>query len=194
MCSRPTLQSGHRGVGVAAPGVGLEEDRLAEAHARPSLCRGVAADELVCRAAGGQRFRHRADVRLRPVVHATRRRQQVLAGVLFQLAPQRQRLLSEGDVEGVGVGEPEDPRAAVRAAELVAGLEPFEKHHRPAFPRQPPSGRRPHCPAADHNDVTVHQRHSSSMASLYPVESGFECRTVSTKFRWRWDSTMPNDV
>jgi hypothetical protein len=46
--------------------------------------------------------------------------EQRLAGLVLELAPEGQGLLRQPNVLGLGVGEPEDPRASVARATVVA--------------------------------------------------------------------------
>jgi hypothetical protein len=87
------------------------------------------------------------------VVHAAGQVEQVLAGVVLQLAPPGQRGPGQVDVLGVVVGEAEDAGAAVGAAPHVARLEALEEGDRTTPPDEVPGGGRAHGPGPHHDDV-----------------------------------------
>src|SRR5205823_3611383 len=75
-----------------------------------------------------------------------------LAGFGFELPPEAERLLREPHVLGLRVGEPEDPRAPVARAPIVADPELLVDRHLMAAALQRPARGKTHHPSADHRD------------------------------------------
>src|SRR5687767_1101405 len=80
-------------------------------------------------------------------VHAAGAQQQRLARFGLELVPEAECLLSELDILGSGVGDPDHARRAVRAAILMAEGELLEEADTMPGPRQPPGRRAAHRPA-----------------------------------------------
>ena len=153
---------GDRGRGEAAAGLGVEQDELVEAHAGPAVDGGRRSEHLaghpLADERGGDRLHHRGGA----VVDPPGQLEQGAAGVGLELPPERQGLLRHAHVVGVVVGVPEDASGAVRAAAVVAGLEPLEQHHVMAAPGEPPRGGRAHGPGSDDDDVGAHAQTGGS--------------------------------
>jgi len=116
----------------------------------------------------------------RPEVQAAGGQYQVLAGLVRELPPQRLRLAGQPDVERIGVGAPEDPGAAVRAAAPVPGLERLQDRHRaPAAGYRPRRGR-PGQPCSDDHHVHPVSAHGSTVSPAdrlrRPVKAGIRRR------------------
>ena len=79
-----------------------------ERHPRPPLVRGVGREPLACGATDAECRLGCLDYRRISVVEATRRVEQRHAGIVLELAPQRQRELGERDVLRIWIGETED--------------------------------------------------------------------------------------
>jgi hypothetical protein len=89
------------------------------------------------------------------IVDAAGRDQQFGAGLVFELSPQGLGPPSQVDIGGIGIGQPENPGASMRATALVASLELLQQDDVPAPPGQPPRRGRPHGPGADNYDLAV---------------------------------------
>jgi len=76
-----------------------------------------------------------------------------LAALGFQLAPERERLLSEADVVVFRVGEPEDPRATVARAAIVTERELLVDDGLVAAAPERPGRGQAHYPRADDCDL-----------------------------------------
>src|SRR5580693_2811174 len=88
----------------------------------------------------------------RAEVDPARGQDELLPCLVGQLPPESLRLPGQLDVERVGVGPPENPGAAVRAAAPVPGLERLQDHCRtPAAGQRPRRGRSGQARSDDHH-------------------------------------------
>ena len=118
---------------------------------RVAALRLVAVEPLPGHAAGFERVRRALLERLHDFDQPVQLEQR-LAALGFQLAPQCQRLLREPDVLGLGIREPEDPRAAVARAVVVADAELLVDGDFDTPPLQCPARRQAHDAATDDGD------------------------------------------
>ncbi len=150
-------QRGDAAVGVEQRGVGLvEADGLRrQVELREALGDRLAVERFEWHAHGRQRRAQRREPRLagRTELEAAGREQQTLAGLRLQRAPERQRGPRQLDILRLRVGQPEDPRAAVRAAALVPERELLEQQDAPAVSGQVVGRRAAHHTGADHDRV-----------------------------------------
>ncbi len=155
---------GHRAVGVEHPGGGVVHDRASramtasgvegvEVEAGPALGRFPRPEQVGRDAAGLNDRAQSLRVAARPVVDAPGEPQELLARILLQSLPRGKRPGHHPHVQPVGVGVPEDPRAAVRTAALVPGRERLQHHDRPAPGRCRPGGRRPGQSGPDDDQI-----------------------------------------
>ena len=89
---------------------------------------------------------------------------ELLARLAGQLPPQPLGLAGQPDVERIGIGPPEDPGAAVRAAAPVPGLERLQDGHRAPAADQCPRRGRPGQPGSDDHHVHPVSAHGSTVA------------------------------
>ena len=101
--------------------------------------------------------------------------QQLLSGRRLQLAPQLVGAAQQRHVVDVlVVGEPDDPRDAVRRALLVRNVEPLEAEHSPAAARQVVERGAAHAADADDDRVVALAAHADTLercSRLRPVAS-----------------------
>lgn len=133
----------------------MKHDVAFELHARPprgSLRRGQHRMRNTGRRQPGS---NPSDVPARPEVQTTQHPQQRNPGRRLHLAPEFERLASQGHVQPVAVGTPDDPRRPVRGTKRVPAGELFQQHHRPAAPRERPRRRGAGETGTDDHDVRV---------------------------------------
>lgn len=107
---------------------GAEGAGSAEVEAGPALGRFLRPQQLGRDAAGLNDRAQSLRVAPRPVVDASGEPQELLAGILLQSLPRGKRPGHHPHVQRVGVGVPEDSRAAVGTAALVPGRERLQHH------------------------------------------------------------------
>ncbi len=88
---------------------------------------------------------------------------QRLASLGLELAPERDSLLREPHPAGVGIGEPEDPRAPVARASGVADPKLLHEGDGPAGPGELARRREPHHAGADDDDLDVQAAHPTTL-------------------------------
>ena len=150
---REPLERRQRRLRIELAAVRHVQNLLVEADAAPALA-GFRDRQKVSPEAGAvQRGMDVADAGVGAVVYDAGARQQPLAALVLELAPEPQRLRQHGDVFGLGVGEAQVSGGAVRGTLLVAGRELFEQGHVAAPGGQRPGGSRTHGPASDDHGV-----------------------------------------
>src|ERR687897_1371628 len=126
-----------------------------------------------------QRCRQRLDDRGFPVVHHPGPGEQLFADIGFELRPQLEGVGGQSHVERILVGEPHDPRAAVRAAPVVTGGEPFQEYDVDATTRQLPGRCGSHGASAnDHHVDRLHGTFLSHPTGPTGDAGRFETSTV----------------
>src|SRR5207302_11509621 len=123
---------------------------------RPTVGRRDAVTLRFCRlpgdAAGVERLARAVELRRREL-EQTIELEQRLARLALERAPRRERLAREPHPVRLGIGEPEDPRAAVARAAPVVELELLEDAHVVAVARKRPRSGGPRDSRSDDGDA-----------------------------------------
>jgi hypothetical protein len=151
---RQALEGRQREFGIELPAVRHVQHLRVEADAAPPLAGFRRRQEFGLQASLVQRRMHRLQRRVRAVIDDAGARQQLLATLVFEFAPQLQGLREHGDVVRFRIGQTEVPGCAVRRTDAVSGPELLQQRDRPAAPGQSPGRGGTHGPAA--NDHSVH--------------------------------------